>query len=70
MYQGYIHILVCCTVDSIREMNKFRGDGEYDARANLETKLDTSLKRFRAQRNFYISGMTLFLIMYVVRWLN
>ena len=48
-------------------MNKFRGDNEYDARANLETKLDTSLKRFRAQRNFYISGMTLFLIMYLMK---
>lgn len=53
-------------LDSIREMNKFGGiERDYDARANLETKLDHNLKRFRAQRNFYISGMTLFLIMYV-----
>ena len=52
--------------DSIREMNKFNDkDKDYDARANLETKLDRNLKQFRAQRNFYITGMTLFLIMYV-----
>lgn len=53
-------------LDSIREMNKFHDDDKnYDVRANLETKLDHNLKRFRAQRNFYIAGMTLFLIMYV-----
>ena len=47
-------------------MNKFNDkDNDYDARANLETKLDRHLKQFRAQRNFYITGMTLFLIMYV-----
>ena len=48
-------------------MNKFYDkDRDFDARANLETKLDRNLKQFRAQRNFYITGMTLFLIMYVM----
>ena len=47
-------------------MNKFDDkDKSFDARANLETKLDQKSKQFRAQRNFYITGMTLFLIMYV-----
>ena len=49
-------------------MNKFNDkDKDYDARSNLETKLDRNLKQFRAQRNFYITGMTLFLIMYVTQ---
>ncbi|XP_065911823.1 B-cell receptor-associated protein 29-like [Dysidea avara] len=67
LYYSVLLLLVILFLDSIREMNKFRGDNEYDARANLETKLDTSLKRFRAQRNFYVSGMTLFLIVVIRR---
>ena len=65
---NYVNVQAHCTwyIDSIREMNKFNDkEKDYDARANLETKMDRNLKQFRAQRNFYITGMTLFLIMYV-----
>lgn len=71
LYYAILLLLFILFLDSIREMNKFNDkDKDYDARSNLETKLDRNLKQFRAQRNFYITGMTLFLIIVIRRLMS
>ena len=48
--------------DSIRTMRKY-GDVPETKTMTLDAKLDYRLKECRGQRNFYISGFTLFLIL-------
>ena len=49
--------------DSIRTMMKY-GELPVDSSMTLDAKLDYRLKECRGQRNFYISGFTLFLILW------
>ncbi|XP_046446235.1 B-cell receptor-associated protein 31-like [Daphnia pulex] len=62
--------LVLCLFDAIREMRKY--DVTHDGKAkeqqhqHLEQELRNSMVLFRAQRNFYITGFSLFLI-FVIR---
>lgn len=62
--------LVLCLFDAIREMRKY--DVGHDGKAkeqqhqHLEQELRNSMVLFRAQRNFYITGFSLFLI-FVIR---
>lgn len=54
-------------IDAIREMRKY--DTNVDGKAkeqhhqHLEQELRNSMVLFRAQRNFYITGFSLFLIL-------
>lgn len=61
-FSVFIGILVLCFCDAIREVRKYtyeidelKGDG------HLKAELQTHMKLFRAQRNFYISGFALVL---------
>ncbi|XP_057370077.1 B-cell receptor-associated protein 31-like [Daphnia carinata] len=62
--------LVLCLFDAVREMRKY--DVSHDGKAkeqqhqHLEQELRNSMVLFRAQRNFYITGFSLFLI-FVIR---
>lgn len=62
--------LLLCLFDAIREMRKY--DVTHDGKAkeqqhqHLEQELRNSMVLFRAQRNFYITGFSLFLI-FVIR---
>jgi len=61
--------LVLCLIDAIREMRKY--DVSHDGKAgkehqHLEQELRNSMVLFRAQRNFYITGFSLFLV-FVIR---
>lgn len=62
--------LVLCLIDAIREMRKY--DSSHDGKAkeqlhqHLEQELRNSMVLFRAQRNFYITGFSLFLV-FVIR---
>lgn len=62
--------LVLCLIDAIREMRKY--DSTHDGKAkeqqhqHLEQELRNSMVLFRAQRNFYITGFSLFLV-FVIR---
>ena len=53
---------ILMTPDSIRTMRKY-GDVPETKAMTLDAKLDYRLKECRGQRNFYISGFTLFLIL-------
>jgi len=58
-----VAILVLFFLDAIREMNKYSDtpNGEASHPTHLDAQMQTSLRLFRAQRNFYISGFALFL---------
>jgi B-cell receptor-associated protein 31 len=61
--------LILCLIDAVREMRKYDGtDGgkAKDQHQHLEQELRNSMVLFRAQRNFYITGFSLFLV-FVIR---
>jgi len=66
-------VLILCLFDAVREMRKY--DTHYEGKAkeqqhqHLEQELRNSMVLFRAQRNFYITGFSLFLV-FVIRRLT
>lgn len=59
----YVFIGVLCLFlfDAIREMKKYSHSNDAGAHAHLASEMKTSVKLFRAQRNFYITGFAIFL---------
>lgn len=53
----------------MREMTKYSGDLNYDhaGSRHVDAELQHSMKLFRAQRNFYIAGFSLFLFLVIRR---
>lgn len=61
-------ILVLFLLDAIREMRKYSNlDSEEHGHAHLDREMQGSMRLFRAQRNFYISGFALFLSLVIRR---
>ncbi|XP_060519628.1 B-cell receptor-associated protein 31 [Cylas formicarius] len=61
-------ILVLFLLDAIREMNKYSNtESEEHGHAHLDKEMQGSMRLFRAQRNFYISGFSLFLSLVIRR---
>ncbi|KAG5880169.1 hypothetical protein JTB14_001659 [Gonioctena quinquepunctata] len=63
-------ILVLFLLDAIREMRKYSklGDDEHGhGHSHLDREMQESMRLFRAQRNFYISGFALFLSLVIRR---
>jgi len=62
-------ILVLFLCDAIREMRKYSSTEEHDkhSHSHLDTEMQISMRLFRAQRNFYISGFALFLSLVIRR---
>ncbi|XP_023022407.2 B-cell receptor-associated protein 29 isoform X1 [Leptinotarsa decemlineata] len=62
-------ILVLFLLDAIREMRKYSNLAEADehGHAHLDREMQGSMRLFRAQRNFYISGFALFLSLVIRR---
>lgn len=59
--------LILCLIDAVREMRKYDSlDGKGKDHQHLEQELRNSMVLFRAQRNFYITGFSLFLV-FVIR---
>lgn len=50
-------------LDSIRTMMKYSDDSIEKSDLNLDARLDFRIKQCRGQRNFYITGMSLFLML-------
>lgn len=48
-------------LDAIREMRKYASNDVKEAHGHLDAEMQNNMKLFRAQRNFYISGFSLFL---------
>ncbi|XP_049818912.1 B-cell receptor-associated protein 31 [Aethina tumida] len=60
-------ILVLFLLDAIREMRKYSNPGDGDEHLHLDKEMQGSMRLFRAQRNFYISGFALFLCLVIRR---
>lgn len=59
-------VLVLFLLDAIREMRKYsHHDHSSDVHLNME--MQHSMRLFRAQRNFYISGFSIFLVLVIRR---
>lgn len=61
-----IGVLVLCLLDAIREMQKYSNIESTDHQ-HLDAEMQGSMRLFRAQRNFYISGFALFLLIVIRR---
>lgn len=63
-----LFVLVLCFLDAIREMKKYSGtDGDGSSHSHLDAEMQSNMRLFRAQRNFYISGFALFLSLVIRR---
>lgn len=66
-FRIFLAVLGLCFLDAIREMRKYSGDlkdhshGSSDHAQHLDVEMQQHMRLFRAQRNFYISGFSLFL---------
>jgi hypothetical protein len=63
MYFSFDHHTVISDTDSIRTMLKYANDPVASHGITLDAKLDRLFKECRGQRNFYITGFALFLIL-------
>lgn len=61
-----IGVLVLCLLDAIREMQKYSSIEPSDHQ-HLDAEMQGNMRLFRAQRNFYISGFALFLLVVIRR---
>ncbi|KAM7356893.1 B-cell receptor-associated protein 31-like [Cochliomyia hominivorax] len=61
-----IGVLVLFILEAIKEMTKFSRE-EIGEEAQLDLKMQHSMRLFRAQRNFYISGFAIFLVLIIKR---
>jgi len=66
-----VTILILFFLDAIREMRKYSEEqfeeGHNHGSAHLDMQMQTHMRLFRAQRNFYISGFALFLSLVIRR---
>ncbi|KAJ1527712.1 hypothetical protein ONE63_007671 [Megalurothrips usitatus] len=63
-------VLFLFLLDALREMRKYSGDPantKHESHQHLDAEMQTNMRLFRAQRNFYISGFALFLCFVVKR---
>lgn len=61
-------ILVLFLLDAIREMRKYSNqEADEHGHSHLDREMQGSMRLFRAQRNFYISGFSLFLALVIRR---
>ncbi|KAI8126255.1 B-cell receptor-associated protein 31 [Lucilia cuprina] len=64
-----IGVLVLFLLEAIREITKFSKQ-ELGEEAQLDMKMQHSMRLFRAQRNFYISGFAIFLVLVIKRLIS
>ncbi|XP_013196421.1 B-cell receptor-associated protein 31 [Amyelois transitella] len=61
-----VGVLILCLLDAIREMQKYSSIEATDHQ-HLDAEMQGNMRLFRAQRNFYISGFALFLLIVIRR---
>lgn len=59
-------VLVLFLLEAIREMRKY-ATHEHTGEVHLNVEMQHSMRLFRAQRNFYISGFSIFLVLVIRR---
>ncbi|KAG1701374.1 B-cell receptor-associated protein 31 [Nymphon striatum] len=69
-FYGILGLLVLAFLDSIREMQKYSGENGPEEHTHLDAQMQLHMKLFRAQRNFYIAGFTLFLFLVIKRMVS
>ncbi|KAF8766402.1 B-cell receptor-associated protein 29 like protein [Argiope bruennichi] len=62
-FMVFLMVLVLFLLDSVREMVKYTGKHPHD----YEVELQTNMKLYRSQRNYYIAGMALFFSLVIRR---
>jgi len=66
-----VAILILFFLDAIREMQKYNNEEQQfqnsRGASHLDIQMQTDMRRFRAQRNFYIAGFALFLCLVIKR---
>lgn len=63
-------VLLIFLLDAVREMRKYsNADTSEHQHSHLDAEMQANMRLFRAQRNFYISGFTLFLSLVIRRLL-
>lgn len=63
-------VLLIFLLDAVREMRKYsNADTHEHQHSHLDAEMQANMRLFRAQRNFYISGFTLFLSLVIRRLL-
>jgi len=66
-----VAILILFFLDAIREMQKYNSEEQQfqnsRGASHLDIQMQTDMRRFRAQRNFYIAGFALFLCLVIKR---
>lgn len=60
-------VLVLFVLEAIREMRKYSHHAEEHVASSMNHEMQQSMRLFRAQRNFYISGFAIFLVLVVRR---
>lgn len=69
-----VTILILFFLDAIREMRKYSdeqmGEEHSHGSSHLDMQMQTHMRLFRAQRNFYISGFSLFLSLVIRRMIG
>ncbi|XP_018009243.1 B-cell receptor-associated protein 31 [Hyalella azteca] len=64
-FMVFLAVLVLVFLDAIREMHKYSGEIKSPTHGHaehLDVEMQHHMRLFRAQRNFYISGISLFLL--------
>lgn len=61
-------VLLVFLLDAVREMRKY-SNAEAHEHSHLDSEMQANMRLFRAQRNFYICGFTLFLSLVIRRLL-
>jgi len=62
-----IGVLVLFLLEAIREMRKYSHTDHEGGEVHLNVEMQHSMRLFRAQRNFYISGFSIFLTLVIRR---
>lgn len=65
-----LFVLILFLLDAIREMRKYSSSEHSEAHTHLDAEMQINMRLFRAQRNFYISGFSLFLTLVVRRLIS
>lgn len=68
-----IAILILLFLDSIREMQKYSNEELLNRKvglSHLDTQMQMQMRLFRAQRNYYIAGFALFLLLVIKKLIS
>jgi len=68
-----IAILILLFLDSIREMRKYSNEELLNRKvglSHLDTQMQMQMRLFRAQRNYYIAGFALFLLLVIKKLIS